>query len=402
MSTSTDDIPLVVSWFPTAMPAGPAFGDPELMTWGTFCGVFHWRREGEKDGPNFVPARFKLEDDRRYIRRLKANVVARTAIALDIERNKETGELPLAIDDVVGRVKALDLAAVCYTSHSHNPPHSIRYRLVMPLSAEIAPEPSAPEIMAEQLGLAGVLDRSKTGATSVFYLPSCPHGMLEVHQEIIITGGAIDAAWISERASAMLIVRQAGADRIAAEAQTEAAVRRAYKLMAGFDPHDSLIEKLRSRFALDSVLIAHGYHKSGTKYRHPNSTSGSYGADIKVLGGIERLFSHNGTDPLHGNNLPVWCGGVTALDAFDVVTILEFGGDRQRALRGLADRFGITKAEERKMLARLIFRMIRCQSPQEAIEASAYAEGLRLGLSRDEVCHVARWVARQAVSEHAA
>src|SRR4051812_37748156 len=100
MSTGTVDIPLMVSWFPTAMPTGPAIGDPELTTWGAFCGAFWWRREGEKDGPNFVPARFKLEADSRHVRRLKANLLTRTAIALDIEANKETGERPPSCDDV--------------------------------------------------------------------------------------------------------------------------------------------------------------------------------------------------------------------------------------------------------------------------------------------------------------
>jgi hypothetical protein len=89
-----DDTPLVISWFPTATPKGPALGDPEHTTWGEFCGVCWWRREGEKDGPNFVPARFKLEPDGRHVRRLKENVVSRTAVALDLEANNQTGELP--------------------------------------------------------------------------------------------------------------------------------------------------------------------------------------------------------------------------------------------------------------------------------------------------------------------
>jgi hypothetical protein len=206
-----------------------------------------------------------------------------------------------------------------------------------------------------------------------------------------------------ECAGIILAARQAEADRIAAEANVEAAARREAKIAAGFDPNDSLIEKLRSCFDLDDVLRAHGYEKSGTKYRHPNSSSGSYGADIKTFGGIERVFSHNGTDPLHAANLPAWCGGVTALDVIDVVTILDFGGDRRKALRELAERFNMTKAPERKVVATLIFRMLRQQAPQEAIEAAAFAEGERRGLTRDEVCQVARWVATKAeVSREAA
>jgi hypothetical protein len=391
----TDDIHLTISWFPTATPPDgcPALGDPEYTTWGQFCGVFWWRREGEKDGPNFVPARFSLEADGRHVRRLKANLVARTAIALDIEANKKTGEIPPDPDDAIRRAEVKGLACLLYTSHSHRPPGITRYRMVMPLCEEIAPELPAPLAMAEELGLQGVLDRSKVGAQSLFYLPSCPdEDSLDVHQQITIRGAPIDAEWIT----GVMAARQLEADSIAAIAQTEAAARREAKIAAGFDQSDSLIEKLRPRFDLDSVLLAHGYDKVGTKYRHPNSSSGAFGADIKVLGGIERIYSHNGTDPLHADNLPAWCDGVTALDVVDVVTILDFGGDRTRALRELAQRFAISKTEERKELAGLIFRMIRQQAPQAAIESSAFTEGLRLGMTRGEVIATARWVASRA------
>jgi hypothetical protein len=293
------------------------------------------------------------------------------------------------------RAKALGFACLGYSSHNHKP-GDIRYRLVFPLSAEIPHELPAPVTVAESLGLAGVLDLSKIGAASLFYLPSCPYGGdPEHHQTLVVQGAPIDAGWMTERAGTLLAARQAEADRIAAEAQAEAAARREAKIQAGFNPDDSLIEKLRSKFDLDSILTSHGYAKAGGKYCHPNSSSGCYGADIKVFGSIERVFSHNATDPLHASNLPAWCGGVTALDAFDVTVILDFGSDRTRAMRELAERFNLTKAAERKALAGLLFRMRRRQATQEAIEAQAFAEGARLGMSRDDVCSVAIWVASQ-------
>jgi hypothetical protein len=245
----------------------------------------------------------------------------------------------------------------------------------------------------------GVLDRSKIGASSLFYLPSCPQGLLGAHRTVVLPGAPIDAKWITDVSTALLDERQAEADRIAAEAHAAAAARREAKIAAGFDPDDSLIEKLRSRLDLDSVLREHGYDKSGTKYRHPNSTSGSYGADIKLVGGVERVFSHNGTDPLHSDNLPSWCGGVTAIDVFDVVAILDHGGDRKKALTELAARFGLSKAAERKAIASLIFRLIRRNASQKEIESAALAEGEHQGLSRDEVCRVAIWVANQPTAD---
>jgi hypothetical protein len=106
------------------------------------------------------------------------------------------------------------------------------------------------------------------------------------------------------------------------------------------------------------------------------------------------VFSHNATDPLHAGNLPAWCD-VTAIDAFDATVILDFGGDRTRALRDLAVRFNLTKAPERRALAGVLFRMIRRQATQAEIETAAYAEGDRLGLSRNEVCSVSAWVASE-------
>lgn len=398
---NTTDLPMTVAWFETAKPGGPAIGDPERTTWGNFASVFWWRREGPKDGPNFVPSRFKLERDGRHVRRKLYNVVARTAVALDCETNKETGEIPPDFADAAARIRAEGLAAVIYTSHSHQP-QAPRYRIVCPLSEEIAPELPAPEVLAERLGLAGVLDRSKINASSLFYLPSAELDQLDHHDMQVIDGAPIDAAWMRQEAGAILAERQAEQDRLAEAAHKEAEARRQAKIAAGFDPDDSLIEKLRVHFDLAGELMAHGYDKSGTKYRHPNSSSGSYGADIKAFGGIERVFSHNGTDPLHAANLPDWCGGVTALDVIDVVTILDFGGNRTKALADLARRFGLTKAEEQRKVAAVIFRLIRQQAPQEGIETAAYSEGERLGLTRAEVERVAHWVASQATNREAA
>ena len=396
--TLANDLPLVVSWFPTAMPDGRrAIGDPERTTWRAFADVFWWRREGVKDGPNFVLAKFALERDGRHVRRLKENLLARTAIALDCETNKKTGEVPPNLNEVVARVKARHWAAVVYTSHSHTAA-APRYRIVLPLSEEIATALPAPEVVADQLELLGVLDLSKIGASSLFYLPSCAPDHLDHHETLAIDGNPIDAAWMQECGGNLLAQRHAEADRIAEEAHAEAAVRRAAKIAAGFDPDDGVIEKIRAHLDLDAILRAHGYAttggKAGKKYRHPNSESGSYGADIKVLGGVERLFSHNGTDPLHSSNLPAWCD-ITALDAVDATIILDYGGDRAHALRDLSQRFGLNKSEERRQLARLIFQLIRLDASQEAIEGAALAEGQRLGLSRDEVCRVAVWVASQ-------
>jgi hypothetical protein len=403
---NADDTPIHLAWFPTAEPKGPAIGDPETTTWANFCSMLWFRREGPKDGPGFCAARFKLEDDGRHIRRLKTNLLARTAIAMDIEPNKATGEIPPDVDEIASRITERQWAAALWTSHNHNPPN-IRCRAVLPLSEEINHDLPAVEIIADDLGLTSVLDRSKLGASSFFYLPSCSgDSTAELHQEIIILGAAIPTTWLVERARALLEARTTEADSAAAEAHARAVARRAERLAAGSDPDQSLIEQIRPRLgALDQILRAHGYDRAGhgsvAKYRHPNSQSGSYGADIKNFGGIERIYSHNGGDPLHAANLPAWCDGVTALDVLDVVVILDFGRDRKRALRELAERFGLNKREEKRAVAALIFKLIRQQASQETIETLAYAEGSRLGLCLSEIYEVACWVAAQYPREAA-
>lgn len=398
---SGHDTPLVISWFPTGTPRGPAIGDPERTTWGAFASVFLWRREGGKDGPCFIPARFIHEPDRRHVRRLGANLAARTAVALDCETHKVTREIPPPLADAVQRIRKRGWAAIVYTSHNHKQ-EAPRYRIVLPLAEELDHELPAPEVVAATLELSGVTDTSKYAPASLFYLPSTESEELDHHETVAIDGDAIDAAWMRETAGAVLAERQAEQERIASEARAEADARRQAKIAAGFDPGESLIEKLRTHFDLAGVLLSHGYSCRTGRYRHPNSQSGCYGADIKTCGGIERVYSHNAGDPLHRDNLPSWCGGVTALDAIDATIILDFGGDRRKALADLAQRFGLTKTAERKALACLLFRMIRQQASQSAIEAAAYAEGTTLGLSRTEVIQVAQRVASGGVTRRAA
>jgi hypothetical protein len=200
-----------------------------------------------------------------------------------------------------------------------------------------------------------------------------------------------------ERATALLDAREAEASQAATEAHEKAAARRAEILAAGGNPDDSLIEAIRPRLgSLDTILTSYGYDRRGsgpaTKYRHPNSQSGSFGADVKTFGGVERCYSHNGGDPLHAGNLPSWCN-VTAIDVVDVVTILDYGGDRAKALHELAKRFGLNKGGESKAVARLIHQLIRSRASIDTIQACAFAEGQRLGLSRSDVDRIAASIA---------
>jgi hypothetical protein len=270
-----NDVRLHISWFSTAMPVGEAaLGDREDIAWGDFVSVFEYRREADdKDGCAFAPSRFAPEPDGR-VRRLKANALARTAVALDVETNKKTGATPPSLDIALGRLTALGLAGVGYTSHN-NRAEDARYRLVAPLSEEINPHLPVVEVIADRLGLTDVLDHSKRGPASLFYLPSCPYDVLDLHQTRVAAGKAIDAGWVVEQATALLAAQQAERDRLEAAAHAEAAARRAARLAAGFDPDAGLIERIREHLDLRGLLASHGYDRSGSKYRHRNSQSKS-------------------------------------------------------------------------------------------------------------------------------
>lgn len=335
-----DSTSFLVSRFPTAFPAGPAYGTMDPMTWSAFTALIGHRRHGEKDGPNFVPATFKLEPDGK-VRRLCANLVARTAIALDIETNKQTGEVPPPLADVVAGIKRRGWTAALYTSHSHTP-GAPRYRVVLPLSAEINPELPAVEVIAKGLGVLRVLDTGKIGAASLFYLPSAKPGHAEHHQAETVTGVPISAAWMQDCAGRLLATRDAEREQQRNEALEAATKRREARQRQGIDLDASIIEGIRERLDLAGELVSHGYQPVGDKrYLYPRSESGIAGVYVlRGRDGIERVFSHHSTDPLSAGNLPSWCR-VKAIDVVDVVTILDYGGDQTAALRALAARFDI-------------------------------------------------------------
>jgi hypothetical protein len=393
-----DDQSLHVSLFDLGIPKekGTALGQPHATTWRHFSERFLHRREGNKNGPNVIPARFEMEPDGR-VSRLKERLISRTGVALDVEASKTTREMPPQLDEAVARVRAEGWAAVAYTSHNHAKA-APRYRIVMPLSEEIDPDLPAPEVVARRLGLDGVLDRSKLNAASLFYLPSCEPGQAGDHHKVeIVSGAALDAVWVSAAAWTLMAQRRIEEERIAAAARAEAEEKRKARVAAGSDPDASLIDQIRQRLDLRQILLDHGYNQRGSgtaaKFMHPNSQSKVFGADIAVFGGIERLFSHNGTDPLHAANLPDWCGGVTALDAFDVTVILDYGGNREKAMTELAERFGLSKRKERKELSALLFKLIEAGVPQDTFEQEALAKGAQLGLTMQGVIETARWVA---------
>ena len=91
---------------------------------------FFFPKSGEKDGPGFSAARFKNNH------RGKDNLLSTTMIVLDVEANKETGEVPPGIEEISQRLKKQGFRSFLYTTYSHTEV-SPRYRVVIVLSAPI-------------------------------------------------------------------------------------------------------------------------------------------------------------------------------------------------------------------------------------------------------------------------
>lgn len=80
-----------------------------------------------------------------------------------------------------------------------------------------------------------------------------------------------------------------------------------------------------------AILEAHGYERTGKRrWKSPNG----HGVAGIVLLPSGKLFSHHQSDPL---------GDGHAHDAFDVWTVLEYGGDQRAAVRAAAELLGMNR-----------------------------------------------------------
>jgi hypothetical protein len=278
-------------------------------------------------------ARFGDELSDRGCIRHDDNMLAISGIEGDYDAKQ------VSFEEAVRRVTAAGIYAIVYTSPSHRPT-APKWRVLAFCSREYPPS-ERDRFMGRLNGvLMGVLaPESWTASQSFFYgkVRQAPD-----HRAQVIVGDCIDLRDDLEAGALQPVQREAQAALKAARAMQSA---RPAAPRVGDDA--SLIEKIRARLDLHQILASHGYDQRGDVWRHPNSQSGSYGLNIKSFSGITRVYSHNGTDPLHPGNLPAWTAGVTALDVVDVVAILDFAGDRTRCLRELAQRFGVASETPR-------------------------------------------------------
>mgnify|MGYP001165755650 CR=1 FL=1 len=96
--------------------------------------------------------------------------------------------------------------------------------------------------------------------------------------------------------------------------------------------HAGIIGKVNAAYRLTELLASTGYRQQGKRYLSPWSSTGTPGVSILERDGKQVAYSHHGeSDPLSNLN-----HDGHALDVFDVITALEYGGDVAKAVAELA------------------------------------------------------------------
>ena len=221
-------------------------------TWRALVARCSDHREGDKDGPALACATFTGT-------RGNANLESRSMVALDVEANPRTGEVPVSFSDCVDTLSAKRIRAVCWTTHSHTP-DAPRYRIVMPLSDPIAYQadidPYIAGSCAAQLGIHGVCDPSKFGAASLFYLPRHKPDSVD-HASAAIEGDALDVGMLVTMATTV-------AEGVAQDMAAVAARRAANALPPEISAR---IVAYNETHAIADRLALYGYQRDGMRYR---------------------------------------------------------------------------------------------------------------------------------------
>lgn len=328
----------------------------------TILGV---ERSDKEKAPVFYPALFSQSNDGLYYHN-KDSVSEITAITLDVEISKKTGEIPYSVEEITTILEREfeGTAFLLYTTHSHTPDNP-RWRLVVPFASPIkltVVDPSADLAtqklqqiersiqlaverrlrlrLAELLGISlNTVDHTKLNAYGASFVPSAAREEdLAFHRLIVSDGVGLDP---TKRWDKLWAEEKEKQKQASAAASSPSGLFSNIALGPG---SEGLIAELVLHLpSLDAILVDHGYDRINDRYLAPGSASGLAGVVIlDGPDGRERLYSHHGpnSDPLSATG-----NQGHALDALDALTILDYGGDRRLALSTLANQYGINRAD---------------------------------------------------------
>ena len=236
-----------------------------------------------------------------------------------------------------------DLAYLAFTSSTHElPKHDVigkRWKVVIPLLEPIDFERYA--MIAQGLTELHKSDKAQSRLQQVFYAPNK-----------VSESAAYD--YIDELKSKPLINALDDNNpliRDALRAFHDAQEKEVIKTVAAkhkprdVTSDDSIIDLVCDSYDLITVLESKDNRKIGIKYLSPYSSSGKAGIVILTGDdGKERCYSHHGeTDPLSSLN-----NDGHALDVFDVICILDFGGNVKTCVAHYANELDPNGQEHRQ------------------------------------------------------
>jgi len=255
------------------------------------------------------------------------NLVARSAIALDVETSKATGEVPPNPERVAKRLADLGIESVIWTTYSHTTAEP-RYRVIVPIERPVMLDEThflldnwfAPAV-ARALDIEGVCDRTKFGAASLFYLPRISHR---------------DAPFWSLSIEGHTLMHE-HAVRAARRAHDHDMANMREELVGAIKMDPAVMETIKAfndAHPVESLLDQYGYRRKGKRWKSPNQSTNSVGATEVRRDVGERWMSFSESDAAAGvGQRPRKASQVMAFgDAFSLMRHYEARNDFRKAL----------------------------------------------------------------------
>jgi KaiC/GvpD/RAD55 family RecA-like ATPase len=335
--TAADSVTVAFTTFPDKYTTTE--GKQHSKTWPALALLLTDHKVGPKEGECLAAGIFSGP-------RSGPSIKIRSLLMLDIEQRKEiinpktgkqlrpAGPPAPAPAQIVEQLRARGLAGQINTTHSHTEERP-RSRVVIPLARPVVFTPDDPAehevqcnvdsravlLVARYLGLAAVLDGSKRGAESVFFMPRHPEGA--VHFSATVTGAPLEWEPWQEEARIEYEADEARlAEARAAKPRLQTGPIARFNASVGPD--------------LTEMMLAFGYQqspRSKVDFRSPFQTTQSYATRIYPDG---RWVSLSASDAAAGLGLESAAGGARCGDAFDLLTLFKHDNNMRAALSWLA------------------------------------------------------------------
>ena len=236
-------------------------------------------------------------------------------------------------DEISAVYDPFGIAYFAFTSANHEQKKcgviGKRWKVVIPL-ADLLPFDEYIEL-AQGAALHLQSDKAQSRATQGFYAPNiltpdAPFDCIDATDRPLLKPSDTTSAFVGACLTAYKL------DQEAKQAKAKRATPKPRPTVTG--EQAGIIGKVLDAYSdIGAIIEQYDYKRAGSRWRCPNSTSGIPGV-VRLTGddGKERIYSHHGeADPLSNLN-----NDGHALDVFDVLVALEYGGDFSRAVGELA------------------------------------------------------------------